>query len=96
MSTVRVELPDSLHKKVRELAERDRISLDQFITVAVAEKMSALMTGDYLRERARRGSRSKFERVLAKVPDVTPEAGDEWPTAPRRSRPKHRSNARRG
>ena len=34
---------------------------------AVAEKMFALMTEDYLAERAKRGSRAKYEAVLAKV-----------------------------
>jgi hypothetical protein len=94
MSTVNVQLPESLHQKVRELAARDRISIDQFITVAVAEKMSALLTSDYLRERAQRGSRSKFERVLAKVPDIPPEHGDEWPGPPKRQRLTRRSGRR--
>ena len=89
MSTVNVQLPDSLHEKMRELAARDHISVDQFITVAVAEKMSALLTGDYLHERARRGSRSRFERVLAKVPDVAPAPGDEWSPPPKRPRLTH-------
>ena len=92
MSTVSVQLPDSLHEKMQELAARDHISVDQFITVAVAEKMSALLTSDYLRERARRGSRSKFERVLAKVPDVVPVPGDEWPAPAKR--PTRRSRRR--
>lgn len=94
MSTVNIQLPDSLHDKVRELAARDNISVDQFITVAVAEKMSALLTSDYLRQRARRGSRSKFERVLAKVPDVAPEPGDEWPGPTKRQRLTRRSRRR--
>ena len=34
------------------------------------------MTEDYLEARARRGSRARFERVLAKVPDVEPEEDD--------------------
>jgi hypothetical protein len=42
----------------------------------VAEKMSALMTEDYLAERAKQGSREKYEAVLAKAPDVEPEAYD--------------------
>jgi len=44
--------------------------------LALAEKVSALMTEDYLAERAKRGSRRKFRRVLAKVPDVEPEERD--------------------
>ena len=96
MSTVSVQLPDSLHEKMQELAARDDISVDQFITVAVAEKMSALLTSGYLRERARRGSRSKFERVLAKVPDVAPVPGDEWPPPAKRARRRSRRRPRTG
>ena len=40
------------------------------------------MSDEYLKERARKGSRAKFERVLAKVRDVPPLAGDEPDKAP--------------
>jgi predicted transcriptional regulator len=70
MSTISLRLPESLHKRVRELARAEDVSINQLITTALAEKMSALMTVDYLEERAARGSRKKFERVMAKVPDV--------------------------
>lgn len=46
------------------------------MNVSVAEKIAALQTEDYLQTRAARGSREKFERVLARVPDVEPEAHD--------------------
>ena len=70
MSTLSLRLPDSLHKKARELAARENISINQFIATAVAEKMSALMAEDYLAQRAARARRSKFKRALAKVPSV--------------------------
>jgi len=76
MGTISLRLPDSLHKRVRELAQREQISINQFIATALAEKMSALLTGEYLRERARRGSRRKFNRALAKVRDVRPDEAD--------------------
>jgi hypothetical protein len=76
MSTLSIRLPDSLHQQVRELAEQEGVSINQFIALAVAEKMSALRTVGYLEERARRGSREKFEAVLAKVPDAEPEEYD--------------------
>jgi hypothetical protein len=43
------------------------------------EKLSALMTEEYLEERAKRGSRKKFERALAKVPKVIPEEYERLP-----------------
>lgn len=75
MSTLSLRLPDSLHKQVRLLANREGISINQLIASAAAEKVTALMTEEYLAERSKRGSRGKFEAALAKVPDVptTPE-----------------------
>ena len=72
MSTLSIRLPESLHKQVKKLAKSEGISMNQFIALAVAEKMSALMTVDYLNERARRGSKEKFEAVLSKVHDREP------------------------
>lgn len=79
MSTLSLRLPEYLHNSVRELARKEGISINQFITLAVAEKMSALMTEDYLVERAKRGSREKFDAILAKVPDVEPDEFDRLP-----------------
>lgn len=76
MSTLSVRLPDSLHKKLKELAEKEGVSMNQFITLAVSEKMSALLTVDYLKERAERGNRKAFEKILSEVPDVEPEEYD--------------------
>ncbi len=76
MSTLSLRLPDYLHDSVRELAEQEGVSINQLITLAVAEKISALKTEDYLEKRAKRGSRTKYEAVLAKVPDVEPEEYD--------------------
>ncbi|MCB0162394.1 MAG: toxin-antitoxin system HicB family antitoxin, partial [Caldilineaceae bacterium] len=44
MSSLNLRLPDSLHDQVRELARQDNVSINQFITLAVAEKVSALLT----------------------------------------------------
>jgi hypothetical protein len=76
MSTISLRLPESLHRKARELAKSEDISINQLITTALAEKMSALMTVDYLQARAARGDRGKFERAMAKVPDVEPDEHD--------------------
>ena len=77
MSTISLRLPESLHRRVREMAKQDNVSINQFITTALAEKLSALMTMDYLEERAKRGNQRRFKRVLSKVKDAEPAAGDE-------------------
>ena len=77
MSTISVRIPESLHKKVKEISQKDKVSINQFITSALAEKISALMTEEYLHERAKRGNRSKFEAALLQVPDAKPEEMDE-------------------
>jgi len=77
MKQVRITLPDSIRRRAETLAQTDGISFDQFVALALAEKVAVLDAGTYLAERAARGSREKFERLLAKVPDVAPQAEDE-------------------
>ena len=77
MSALTVRLPNSVHQKVKELAERDEISMNQFIASAVAEKMASAMTLDYLKSEAAKGKRKDFERYLRMVPDAPAAPGDE-------------------
>jgi hypothetical protein len=79
MSTLTLDLPESLRKGVMEACERDGISFNQFIAIAIAEKLSALLTEKYLQERGQRGNREKYEAALAQVPDVEPEEFDKMP-----------------
>ncbi len=76
MSTLNITLPDSLRRRAAILAAGDGVSLDQFVATAPAEKVAMLDADTYIRERAAPGSREKFERVLAKFPDVEPEDQD--------------------
>jgi predicted transcriptional regulator len=76
MSTISLRLPESLHEHLRELAKRENVSMNQLITLALAEKVSALAAADYIQQRAAQGSRDKFEQAMAKVADVEPFAHD--------------------
>ena len=76
MSTISLRLPESLHKQARVLAERENVSINQLIATALAEKMSALLTGEYLEARAARGKRPKFRKALARVADREPAERD--------------------
>ena len=77
MSTLSLRLPESIHKKVRELAKEEGVSINQFVATALAEKLSALMTAEYLEARGKKGTRKSYEKVLKKVKDRPPESGDE-------------------
>ena len=77
MSTLTISVPDSIRRRAETLAQNDGISMDQFVALAMAEKVAVLDAGTYLSERAARGSREKFDRILARVPDVPPQQGDE-------------------
>ncbi len=72
MSALSLRLPDSLHEEVKSLAKKEGISINQFISSAVAEKMSALMTESYLKKRALKGNNELFLEAMSKVPDVQP------------------------
>ncbi len=76
MSRISLRLPDSLHARVCQIAARENISINQFISLALAEKISALLTEEYLAKRAKRGLREKSRRVLAKVRDIEPAEQD--------------------
>ena len=76
MSTLSLRLPDSLHSEVKSLAKKEGISINQFISSAVAEKMSALLTESYLLQRAKKGDKNAFLNAMAKIPNVEPEQED--------------------
>jgi hypothetical protein len=60
MSPVSINVPDSILRKARELAERNGVSLDQFVSSAIGEKVTALLTVDYLKQRAAKSSLEEF------------------------------------
>ncbi|MBT3194484.1 MAG: toxin-antitoxin system HicB family antitoxin [Verrucomicrobia bacterium] len=76
MSTLSLRLPDSLHETARTLAKEEHVSVNQLISTAVAEKISALMTETYLVRRAAKGSRKEFKDIMSRVPDVPADSHD--------------------
>lgn len=73
MSSLSLRLPDSLHRLAKDVAKEDSVSLNQLITSALAEKISALQTEAYLQQRANRASKEKFLAALDQVPNVKPD-----------------------
>jgi hypothetical protein len=77
MSALSLRLPESIHRHIREIAKKEGVSINQFISSAVAEKISALMTEDYLGSRAKKAKREDLKKILTKVPARKPLPGDE-------------------
>jgi hypothetical protein len=77
MSTLTIQMPDSLASQLRECAAKEGVSMDQLLSSAAAEKLSALMTLEHIRQRARKAKREDFLAFLNASPDVSPMPGDE-------------------
>jgi hypothetical protein len=77
MTTIHAQVPDPLAKQVEELAAQEQVSIDQLVSIALAYQVSAWRTRDAFAARAKRGNWEGFDRVMAKVRDVPPQAGDE-------------------
>ncbi len=77
MSALSLRLPNSIHRHIKEIASQEGISINQFISSAVSEKISAIMTESYLTQRANRADRAEFKKRLDRVPDRAPLPNDE-------------------
>lgn len=77
MKTITANVPDYLATLAAEAADKEKISLDQVISLALAAQVSAWRVRDDLTTRARRGNLDDLDRLLARVPDARPVTGDE-------------------
>jgi len=77
MSALSLRLPNSIHRHIKEIASQEGVSINQFISSAVSEKISAISTENYLVKRAKRADRDGFTAILKNVQERTPVPGDE-------------------
>jgi len=77
MSALNLRLPNSIHRHIKAIASEEGVSINQFIITAVAEKISALRTENYLSKRASRADRKEFRNILDRVPERPPLKGDD-------------------
>ncbi len=78
-STYPLRLPASLKAAVEKLSKQDGTSINQFVVVAVAEKVSALTTVEFFEQRRAQADREAFRRILDRQDGEPPRAGDELP-----------------
>jgi hypothetical protein len=82
LSNYALRLQASLLNELRTVVEEEGTTLNQFINVAVAEKLAALRTERYFQERAARGDQADFLAILEKAGADVAIEGDELPLAP--------------
>ena len=81
-ATIPVRLPPSLGNSARKLAEEDGVSLNQWVSVAVAQKISSVETAEaFFKRRAQGAAQADFLEILRSAPDRTPDPGDELASA---------------
>ncbi len=79
MTKIEAQVPDYLARQAFAVAERERVSVDQIIALALSAHLAVWRACDDIHVRARRANLVDFDRVLAKVPDAPPLPGDELP-----------------
>ncbi|NET74162.1 MAG: toxin-antitoxin system HicB family antitoxin [Sphaerospermopsis sp. SIO1G2] len=76
MSVLSLRLPKTMHEQVKELASEEGISINQFVLLALSEKIAVLQASQYLEQRAKRSGPQHLLDILAAAPDVEPEPHD--------------------
>jgi len=78
MSALSLRLPEFLHKAIKTLAKEEHVSVNQLITLAIAEKISSLETVGYLQDRAKKADRKKYLEILRSAPNRAPSEEDKF------------------
>jgi hypothetical protein len=77
MSTIQIEVPESVLDEARRLASKDKIPLDYYVALVLTKHIALQQGVDYLKERGKGASRERFLEILAKAPNNPPLPGDE-------------------
>ncbi len=78
-STYPLRLPVSLKAAVERLSKRDGTSINQFVVIAVAEKVAAMTAEEVFAERRARADLAEFDRIMGRKGGEPPRPGDELP-----------------
>ncbi len=76
-ATYPLKLPLSIKRAAQRLAKEDGVSLNQWIAVAVAEKVGVMETAaEFFQQRAGKATGNKLMKFLRNAPKIRPEAED--------------------
>lgn len=77
MTKIEANVPDYLAKQAIAAAQREKVSIDQIIALALSAQLAAWKGSEDMQTRAKRADFAEFDRIMAKVPNVAPQPGDE-------------------
>ena len=77
MGALSLRLPESIHRHIRDIAKAEGVSINQLISSGITEKISAIMTQEYLQKRADKANIDDITTMLSEVADREPIKGDE-------------------
>jgi predicted transcriptional regulator len=77
MTSITIQIPDSIRKHIEALADREGFSIDQFASSALTEKLAVMSSLEVLKREAAQGNTQRFHSFLDAIPDTPPIPGDE-------------------
>lgn len=79
LTTYALRLPKSIKAQAEALSKADGTSLNQFVAIAVAEKIAVLKTAAFFEERRQRSTGKALDAMLSRTSGEPPRKGDELP-----------------
>jgi len=76
MSTLSIDIPNSVRTRVELLAEADGVSVDVFVSSILSQRIAVADVDSYMQRRAQRGSVNQMLEILSKAPESEPESSD--------------------
>ncbi len=77
LTTYPLRLPRSIRAGVELMSKRDGTSINQFVSIAVAEKLAMMRAETYFAERSARTNLDAFDQIMQRSNGEAPRAGDE-------------------
>ena len=77
LSTYPLRLPRSIRAGIEKLSKQDGISINQFVSIAAAEKLAIMQAETYFAERIAKADMAAFDRVMQRQGGQPPREGDE-------------------
>ena len=76
MVKMQLRLPDSIHSKIKKIALRESVSINQFLVNSISNELIRYETLRFFEDRAKDFSEQDFLEALAEIPDIPPEDVD--------------------